>query len=857
LLVALCTFTSAIVHAEPVDSPILPGRYYVGFQATTRYLDVYGVDPSAGAALQIWQKVGGPNQIWEFIQSPEKSYYYVRSDMGRYLDVRAGGTAAGTPVQMWDFNGTNAQKWRVQQESGVIILRSRLGTYLRTRTLADSNGNVVETGPLLAGRAGWRMEPAEVLPGTYLIKSALAARYLDVYTANPAGGTPLQIWQKAGGPNQKWEIIPSGEPSYFFFKSELGRYLDVRAGVSTSGAIVQIWDFNGSDAQKWRVEPQGDGQVALRSRLGTYLDVQSGGTTNGTPVVTASSAVGAARRWSLEPIVSTQRLHGWADLHTHPMSHLGFGKKLMHGVPDVGSLIPAGTRDCNPVDLRATSIDQALGHCNSTHGGWGTDNTCGDYVRATIVSQGLDDGFVHRTSHVHPDHQHEGYPNLPFWPHQTSVTHQQMWWEWIKRAHLGGLRALVALAVNTELLGTIINGDAPLDDRSSATLQIEELKSFVGRHADFMEVALSAADYRRIVGAGKLAVILGVEIDNIGNFNRSSPSELTVRSELQRLHASGVRYIFPIHVVDNKFGGAAVYEDLFSYANRYSTGEPYSLASAADPSITLRLAPDNWWMRPVLDAVSTVPYPPAFNLFSCPTAVIGCWDQFQRINSLLQPDPRTAVYATIPGGHVNARGLTPLGERAVADMMRMGMLIDVDHMSERSMVRTAELAEWLVPGGYPLILGHNGVRDASGSERSVSESFARRVGRLGGMFGVGTSDTSPADFIAAYRRAYGAIGGRAAALGSDANGMEPLPRASAGLSSAAFYDGFPKSRTGNREWDYTVEGAAHYGLMWDFLRDVERQPNGPAVVGALYGSAESFAQTWERAERLAPAARPR
>ena len=41
----------------------------------------------------------------------------------------------------------------------------------------------------------------------------------------------------------------------------------------------------------------------------------------------------------------------------------------------------------------------------------------------------------------------------------------------------------------------------------------------MGRHADFMEVALSAADVKRIVQANKIAVMLGVEIDNIGNFN--------------------------------------------------------------------------------------------------------------------------------------------------------------------------------------------------------------------------------------------------------------------------------------------------------------------------------------------------
>ena len=32
-------------------------------------------------------------------------------------------------------------------------------------------------------------------------------------------------------------------------------------------------------------------------------------------------------------------LHGWVDMHTHPMVNLGFGGKLVHGAPDIGSLI--------------------------------------------------------------------------------------------------------------------------------------------------------------------------------------------------------------------------------------------------------------------------------------------------------------------------------------------------------------------------------------------------------------------------------------------------------------------------------------------------------------------------------------
>ncbi len=63
-------------------------------------------------------------------------------------------------------------------------------------------------------------------------------------------------------------------------------------------------------------------------------------------------------------------------------------------------------------------------------------------------------------------------------------------------------------------------GDLPTDDEASAELQIEEIKKMAARHHDWMEVAYSSADLRRIVIAGKLAIVMGIEIDNIGNFNK-------------------------------------------------------------------------------------------------------------------------------------------------------------------------------------------------------------------------------------------------------------------------------------------------------------------------------------------------
>ena len=107
------------------------------------------------------------------------------------------------------------------------------------------------------------------------------------------------------------------------------------------------------------------------------------------------------------------------------------------------------------------------------------------------------------------------------------------------------------------------------------------MKEFVSRHTDFMQIAYSSADVENIVRAGKLAIVLGVEVDDIGNFNRSPANDATVSAEITRLYNEGIRYIFPIHVIDNPFGGTAVYEGGFNTSNYREAGHFWNIICAA------------------------------------------------------------------------------------------------------------------------------------------------------------------------------------------------------------------------------------------------------------------------------------
>ena len=438
---------------------------------------------------------------------------------------------------------------------------------------------------------------------------------------------------------------------------------------------------------------------------------------------------------------TTPALHGFVDLHTHPLANLGFGGKLFYGGIDVGSLLPADP-NCNH-DVRAGSMEQALGHDNSTHGGWGAfDNKCGDDIRTQVIHQ-IQQGTPGAADE---SGNAQGAPGFGEWPVWNDITHQKMWVDWIQRAYSGGLRVMVALAVNNKTLGdmTAGPGDFPTDDKWSADKQIGETKDFVGRHANFMQIAYNSADVARIVSANKLAVVLGVEIDNIGDFNTVHPlTNAAISSEIERLYKEGVRYIFPVHIIDNPFGGTAAYEDLFNYSNFREAGHWWNLVCAtAQDGITYHFHSQN-----------------SFMLSSAILAKLGSIDMAFR-NPPNYPNC----------GQKNNASLTDQGEFALKEMMRHGMLIDLDHMSQNTFNAALSVAE---NEHYPVNSGHSELRENGGTERNVTAQQYARIGKLHGMAGVGSADTDACNWTNMAWKVSTAMGGAAGAVGfgTDTDGL--------------------------------------------------------------------------------------
>jgi len=103
-------------------------------------------------------------------------------------------------------------------------------------------------------------------------------------------------------------------------------------------------------------------------------------------------------------------------------------------------------------------------------------------------------------------------------------------------------------------------------------------------------------------------------------------------------------------------------------------------------------------------------------------------------------------------------------------------------------------------------------------------------------------------FLKNYRYGLTLSGNKALAIGTDVNGFFRLPGPPLPTESITYGAGLTRSTTGNKTWDFNIDGMAHYGLLPDFMASVERAGMTATEKATFYSSAERFAQMWEKVD---------
>ena len=437
-------------------------------------------------------------------------------------------------------------------------------------------------------------------------------------------------------------------------------------------------------------------------------------------------------------------LYGMADTHSHPFSNLAFGGALLWGSPfdeerGINAALAWGdytwdfateTEDFLWEFVRNIYVDEFpfLDHLLPEGFSLPTIPTANGFMihtspMALLMALLNDEGGAHSV---------EGPPSFDNWPSWDTTMHQQLYYKWLQRAYKGGLRLMVMLAVNNEVscrLSMSIRWGFGCEDMPAVDRQLQatrDLEKFIDLENDGMEngngwfkIVYSPQEARDAIRAGKMAVVLGIEVDALfGCKLEDDCTDAHIEAQIKDYYENwGVRHIFPMHLHDNAFGGAAIYHWLWPWANMIATNRPMVLDPCGDLPAD---SEEKYNYVPIADSG----YPPFYE------------------NVLVAIEEGSGHYRPVferLGAWCNRKRLTPKGSFLISKLMENKMIIDVDHMSVETLNDVFTIAESEL---YPLISGHSFLFDKPlterGNEGARTENHRtldqiKRIRNLGGI----------------------------------------------------------------------------------------------------------------------------
>src|SRR5699024_1836187 len=124
--------------------------------------------------------------------------YYIKSKLGTTMDLPSAKTTAGTNIQAYTMNGTDAQKWVLDKSKAV-------------------------------------MENVELKEGTYIfLNSAGFNQAMDVESASKASGANIQTYQLNNTSAQHFKITQEINGYYRITAEHSNMVLDIKGGSSVA-----------------------------------------------------------------------------------------------------------------------------------------------------------------------------------------------------------------------------------------------------------------------------------------------------------------------------------------------------------------------------------------------------------------------------------------------------------------------------------------------------------------------------------------------------------------------------------------------------------------------------------------------
>lgn len=232
-------------------------------------LEVRDYSHEDGADIAQWSNHSSKSQLWKIEYTDDDKWYkFVNVESGKCMDIAGGNLTNGTNIQQYEWNATNAQKFRIlsAENNQPVSLYNKLFDFSNTRLSSISY---------------------------FLISPKISDKMsLDIENISKDNGARLQIWEKHStiqeaekNGNQRFFISQTGTGTVKITPYHSDKPLEVRNSSHDIGAEVAQWERHSNKCQEWYMVKLGSNSYKfINAESYMCMDVSAGYTYNGTKI---------------------------------------------------------------------------------------------------------------------------------------------------------------------------------------------------------------------------------------------------------------------------------------------------------------------------------------------------------------------------------------------------------------------------------------------------------------------------------------------------------------------------------------------------------------------------------------------
>ena len=288
------------------EQPISDGTYtFTSGIKNNCMMDIAGGSLSDKANVQLYESNGTSAQRFEVSYIGGGYYKILAEKTAKSIDVANGATKSGANLWQYTSNGSVAQKWKfIDAGNGYYYIKSAKGTFIDVSAAKTKNGTNIQMYTLNGTKAQkWKLSSSNYRPikeGEYVFKSGLnTMRAMEVSSNYTEDGANIQLGNLNYGDLQKYTVKYADDGYYRIYSTKSGKSLDVKGNSSAPETNLQQMSENQNDGQLWKFIEAGNGNYYIRSKLGTAIDVTGAKANAGVNIQLYNMNGTSAQKWKI------------------------------------------------------------------------------------------------------------------------------------------------------------------------------------------------------------------------------------------------------------------------------------------------------------------------------------------------------------------------------------------------------------------------------------------------------------------------------------------------------------------------------------------------------------------------------